>query len=250
MNTEQVPTNSDVGRNTSLIAGKSSIKTTGSQISWRNLPRLRAPWKNPILISALGETHIHVVQPEHGVDKWVIVNNEDVDKLKFPLRIQGEYAYNRGENCPVAHTVLGVKPDSTLRKVVDHENGNHLDNRKQNLRVVPFRVNVINKGHYSLNHTGIIGLSKGTFKVKHSDNIYYRYVATITDPRFPIDPKTQKGKRYTRAVSYGKNRTEEEAKKIALQWLRKKQAEVYSGTVVEKGSTTIPGMGVDASASK
>lgn len=224
MNKQQVPSSSDAGRNTSLIAGKSET-TTGSQQSWRNKPRLRAPWDNPEIVSMEGVTYIHVIQPEHGVDKEVLIDEEDIDKLTYTIRIQGEYAFNRGENHPVAHHVLGITPDPKLRTVVDHINGNHLDNRKSNLRLVSFRGNVRNKGHYSLNHTGTIGLSKGTFMVKGSPIVYKRYVATLTDPRFPIDPKTGKGKRYTRAVSYGRHRTEEEARKIALDWLAEKKAE-------------------------
>lgn len=248
--TDTVASDGNIGRKTSLTAGTSHAADATAQSetadanakkstatdsisnqdtkpvqSWRNKPRLRAPWLNPGVITDGTTAEILVVQPEHGVREFVILDEEDRDKLKYPIRIQGQYAFNRGCNDPIAHAILGITPDKSLKIVVDHANGNHLDNRKCNLILRPFRDNVRNKGHYSLNHTGTIGLSKGTFKVKGSDNIYYRYIATLTDPRFPIDPKTEKGKRYTRAVSYGIHRTEEEAREIALAWLKQKREE-------------------------
>jgi hypothetical protein len=145
---------------------------------------------------------------------------------------------------------LGHEPDRTHSEVVDHINGDHLDNRKENLRIISGRDNTRNKAHYSLNNTGIIGLSKGTARVK--DYVYQRFVATLTDPRYPIDPKTNKGKRYTREVSFGgKGRTEEEARQIALDWLKAKKAECGYDVYEEvEGSTTIPGTGVEPSGSK
>lgn len=242
---------SNDGRITSLTAGNSHASDTTTDLetenvnvkknevvdsisnqdakqtqSWRNKPRLRAPWINPAFLTDGKTREIAVEQPEHHVAKIVIIDEEDANKLKYPIRIQGEYAFNRGENDPVAHTVLGITPDKSRKMVVDHINGDHLDNRKCNLRLLPFRDNIRNKGHYSLNHTGIIGLSKGTFKCKGFDTVYHRYIATITDPNSKIDPITEKGKRYTRAVSYGIHRTEDEARKIALEWLRKKQDEL------------------------
>ena len=226
--TKQVASSGNTGRNTSLIAKNSESRTIGSQESWRNKPRDRVPWVNELVLANRDSTTISVHREDRYEDeeKMVIVDTEDVHKLKYPLRIQGEYAFECGVNKPVAHKILGIKPDPELKVVVDHINGDHLDNRKSNLRLLPFRDNVRNKGHYSLNHTGIIGLSKGTFKCKGCDILYHRYVATLTDPRYPINPKTGKGKRYTRAVSYGVHRSEEEARQIALDWLRAKQAEV------------------------
>lgn len=208
------------------VVDSTSNQDTKQTESWRNKPRIRAPWINQEITRDGKVIQFLVRQPEHHVAKIVTIDFEDRSKLTYPIRIQGDHAYNRGVNEPVAHRILGIPPDSSLKYVIDHINGDHLDNRKSNLRIVPFRDNVRNKTHYALNHTGIIGLSKGTFTVKNSPNVYMRYVATVTDPNSEIDPKTQKGKRYTRAVSYGINRTEEEARQIALDWLRKKQKEL------------------------
>jgi len=252
---EQVASSSDASRSTSLIAENSNCETSetiGSQANWRNKPRNRWPWENEeVLLDSGGVLHIEVRRQDEDEGLIVKIDNEDVPKLKFPLRIQNGYAYQRGENSPVAHAILGTTPDPEGKIVIDHINGDHLDNSKANLRITTGRANSRNKGHYSLNHTGIIGLSKGTFTVKNSDTIYHRYVATLTDPRYPINPKTNKGKRYTRAVSYGITRTEEEARAIALKWLKDKKREVgYDIYPVFEGSTTIPGKGVGSSGPK
>lgn len=250
---DKVASSSDASRNTSLIAGNSdgeTSKTTGSQSNWRNKPRNRWPWENEeVMLSSDGTTYIEVKRQDESEGLIVKIDSDDLHKLKFPLRIQNGYAYERGECSPVAHAILGTTPDPSGRIVIDHKNGDHLDNTKRNLRVTTGRANSRNKGHYSLNNTGIIGLSKGTFTVKNSPNVYQRFVATLTDPRYPINPKTNKGKRYTRAVSFGITRTEEEeAKRIALKWLEDKKREVEYDIYPEfDGSTTIPGKGVGSS---
>lgn len=54
------------------------------------------------------------------------------------------------------HVLVMGKEDG---KVVDHINRNKLDNRKKNLRLVPYQINVINSGMLSTNTSGTKGVS-------------------------------------------------------------------------------------------
>ena len=58
---------------------------------------------------------------------------------------------------PMHHEIMGI-PKSGF--VVDHINGNALDNRRNNLRIVSIRENVINQSLHKNNTSGFKGVSK------------------------------------------------------------------------------------------
>lgn len=101
--------------------------------------------------SVIGDIAVFDLYDPHGYKKSeFIIDSEDVEKVKFrKWRTSHSYVvtgrpYVKGDCKQLAHVVLGISADST-NLVVDHINGNTLDNRKSNLRVIPQGKNVLNK---------------------------------------------------------------------------------------------------------
>lgn len=94
-----------------------------------------------------------------------IIDREDVEKIKYKKWrlsashvVTGQSALKKQRD--VAHVIMGVsKEDCQNGLVVDHINGDPLDNRKKNLRVCTQSDNIKNKSFFSKNTSGFIGVS-------------------------------------------------------------------------------------------
>ncbi len=106
--------------------------------------------------------------------KYALVDNEDFERLSkhswyFDRYAQGNIRENGKQKHWRMHWSVIGRPQKGFE--VDHVNGNKLDNRKENLRVVIHGENQRNKGKYKNNTSGF----KGVWLNKRAD----RWIAQI-----------------------------------------------------------------------
>lgn len=101
------------------------------------------------------------------INQNILIDLDDLDKIKSFDRYwginMGGYAYCTKDNQQIfMHRIivgLPIKLDRQDGRVADHINGNKLDNRKCNLRILSSKQNPINCATYSTNTSGVKGLS-------------------------------------------------------------------------------------------
>jgi hypothetical protein len=122
------------------------------------IPVFNKPWKE-ILIG----------------NKIILIDIDDLSKIQgFYLQILSGHARI---SISLHKFILGVMSNTDGLKV-DHINGNGLDNRKENLRIVSSIENGQNKHLKRVNSTGFYGVRKVTRY--HADGTpYYRYLARL-----------------------------------------------------------------------
>ena len=151
--------------------------------------------------------------------KEVLIDTEDLPLLgKCTCKNTGYIWSNQRSIC---HTIMNHQSNKEI--VIDHINGNKLDNRKENLRILTQHQNSTNKSK-SKSNIGIVGISK-----RFNGNYEY-FRATCSDLTTIIVAKgTYSGhgkatKKYSKQFNINKL-GEEEALEQAKKWLEEKRKE-------------------------
>lgn len=89
------------------------------------------------------ETDGEITKVYDATGKFFIIDTEDIEKVKpYYFMATKRYAVTCGANSILAHRVI---TDCPKGMVVDHINGDKLDNRKANLRICSHQQNCLNK---------------------------------------------------------------------------------------------------------
>lgn len=120
-------------------------------------------------IEILGKiAKIYLYNEKQEVSGIAIIDREDVEKVinyKWHTVSKTKYVQSSStKNNPTIHLhhlIMGFNKSENKNLMVDHINRNREDNRKENLRIVDFTTNAINKGIQSNNTSGYPGVHFG-----------------------------------------------------------------------------------------
>lgn len=168
----------------------------------------------------LHNEYVEIIVQKSGNSSYkeiVLIDIEDLPRISKIRVTNSRYAYTCGvPSKNVAHLVMAH--NSNMETVVDHINGNRLDNRKVNLRIVSAKDNANNRSTTPRNNTGVVGISL------RSNGKYEYYRATVSDRKTKMSGAKSKTKQLSKQFNInklGKLRAFKEANK----WLEERKRE-------------------------
>ena len=158
------------------------------------------------------EEYVEIIPNGKHSDKRILI-----DKVSLPLLGNNTVVYNSGyariRKDGVVHRVHNLVLGSVTdrQNVIDHKNGNTLDNRVENLRNVTQRVNARNKHKCAVNTTGVIGVSERT----RGNYTFFRAQLTLPDSELLSSGQGVRVSKNFNICKLGRD----EALKYATEWI-------------------------------
>ena len=180
-------------------------------------------------------------QKNEKIDEFII-DLEDIERVKYHKwrKNHGHVVTGlpaKGNQRDLSHVVLNVTKEEIQSKhiVVDHINGDAMDNRKQNLRICSQSENVLNKSFMSNNTSNFIGVSYRKDRDRYDPEIRKGYIRCHLG--YTIDIKDAVYKRlYAEKILFKEfaNQNEIKKKEDFVKDLSSEKKRELEQTVIEK----------------
>lgn len=137
--------------------------------------------------------------------KWYIVKGTNTFYAYTDLRTRKDGKTLEGSQFAMHRVILGLEKLGNSDTPVDHKNGNGLDNRKENLRIVTNQLNTFNTKPKHKNKSSIykgVMLAKGKWNVQIKLNYKSNNLGTYKDEIYAAKVYDAVVRFYTGAVGY------------------------------------------------
>lgn len=141
-----------------------------------NIPRTNSDLNDYVVSD--GVAYFNLYNQKNEKIATFIIDVCDIQKVKYhKWRLSYGHVVtglpSKGQQRDLSHVVLDIQKDDSV--VVDHINGDPLDNTRDNLRICSQGENVLNKRFMSNNTTGFIGVSYKKDRDRYDPEIRFGY---------------------------------------------------------------------------
>ena len=141
-----------------------------------NIPRTNSDLNDYVVSD--GVAYFNLYNQKNEKIATFIIDVCDIKKVKYhKWRLSHGHVVtglpSKGQQRDLSHVVLDIQKDDSV--VVDHINGDPLDNTRDNLRICSQGENVLNKRFMSNNTSGFIGVSYKKDRDRYDPEIRFEY---------------------------------------------------------------------------